>query len=65
MFVVTGLPDVERHDRVVAIQKLVLDGAGQPVRGLREGKPFIARATRDGIRVNQGRLARRIPQEAA
>ena len=65
LYEITGLPDVERHDRVVAIQKLVLDGAGQPVRGLREGPPFVARATRDGVRVNQGRLARRVPEEAA
>jgi hypothetical protein len=60
MYQITGLPAVERRDRVVAIQKLVLDGAGQPVRGLREGPPFIARATRDGVRVEQGRLAKRV-----
>jgi hypothetical protein len=64
MYEITGLPDVERRDRVVAIQKLVLDGTGRPLPGLREGQPFLARATRDGIRIDQGRLARRIPQEA-
>jgi hypothetical protein len=28
--------------------------------GLREGQPFLARATRDGVRVDHGRLARRV-----
>jgi hypothetical protein len=60
MYIITDLPDVERHDRIVAIQKLVCARAGQPVRGLREGPPFIARATRDGVRVDHGRLARRV-----
>jgi hypothetical protein len=63
MYEITGLPDVGRRDRVVAIQKLVLDGAGRPLPGLREGPPFIARAGRDGVRVNQGRWARRLTQE--
>jgi hypothetical protein len=65
MYVITGLPAVERHDRIVMVQKLVLDAVGRPVPGLREGQPFLARATRDGVRVNQGRLARRVPGEAA
>jgi hypothetical protein len=61
MYVITALPAVERHDRVVMVQRLVLDGAGRPLPGLREGPPFIARATRDGVRVEQGRLAKRVP----
>jgi hypothetical protein len=63
MYVITDLPDVERHDRVVAIQKLVRGGTGRPLPGLREGPPFIARATRDGVRVDHGRLARRVLAE--
>jgi hypothetical protein len=65
MYTITGLPAVERHDRVVMVQRLVLDVAGRPLPGLREGPPFIARATRDGIRVEQGRLAKRVPAETA
>jgi hypothetical protein len=64
MYVITELPEVEWRDRVVMVQRLVCDRTGQPVRGLREGQPFVARATRDGVRVDQGRLARRIPPEA-
>jgi len=65
MYVITDLPAIERHDRVVMVQRLVCNGAGQPVPGLREGPPFIARATRDGVRVEQGRLARRVTAEVS
>jgi hypothetical protein len=65
MYVITELPAIERRDRVVMVQRLVCDRTGQPVRGLREGQPFLARATRDGVRVDQGRLVRRVPQESA
>jgi hypothetical protein len=65
MYVITALPAVERRDRVVMVQRLVLGGAGQPLPGLREGPPFIARATKAGIRVEQGRLAKRVPVEVA
>jgi hypothetical protein len=63
MYVITALPAVERRDRVVMVQRLVCNGAGRPLPGLREGPPFIARATRDGVRVDQGRLAKRVPAE--
>jgi hypothetical protein len=65
VYVITGLPAVDRRDRVVMVQRLVLGGAGRPLPGLREGPPFIARATRDGVRVEQGRLARRLTTEVA
>jgi hypothetical protein len=65
MYVITDLPAVERRDRVVMVQRLVLGATGQPVPGLREGPPFIARATRDGVRVAGGRLAHRVPAEVA
>ena len=63
MYVITALPAVERRDRVVMVQRLVCNGSGRPLPGLREGPPFLARATRDGVRVNQGRLARRLATE--
>jgi hypothetical protein len=65
LYQITELPAVERHDRVVMVQRLVCDGAGLPLPGLREGPPFIARATRDGVRVEQGRLAKRVTAETA
>jgi hypothetical protein len=64
LYQITELPAVERRDRVVMVRKLVCDRAGRPLPGLREGPPFVARATKDGVRVNQGRLARRLTQEA-
>jgi hypothetical protein len=64
MYVITELPAVERRDRVVMVQRLVLDATKRPLPGLREGAPFVARATKDGVRVEQGRLARRMTQEA-
>jgi hypothetical protein len=63
MYVITDLPDVERHDRVVMVQKLVLGSMKRPLAGLREGAPFVARATKNGVRVEQGRLAKRVPAE--
>jgi hypothetical protein len=65
MYKITDLPDVERRDRVVMVQRLVLDRTGRPLPNLREGRPFIARATRDGVRVDGGRLARRVTEEVA
>jgi hypothetical protein len=65
MYVITELPAVERHDRVVMVQRLVLDAMKRPLPGLREGPPFIARVTRDGVRVEQGRLAKRVPAGVA
>jgi hypothetical protein len=65
MYAITALPAVDRHDRVVAIQKLVRDGTGQPLPNLREGKPFFAVAERDGVRLGRGRWARRVPAEIA
>jgi hypothetical protein len=53
-----------RHDRAISVQKMVLDGAGRPLPGLREGKPFFAVAERDGVRLGRGRWARRIPEVA-
>jgi hypothetical protein len=61
MYQIVELPAVERHDRIVMVQKLVLDSMKRPLAGLREGAPFVARATRDGVRVDHGRLARRVP----
>ena len=55
---ITELPDVERHSRVVMVRRFVLDSMKRPLAGLRE-RPFLARAEKDGVRVGQGRLARR------
>jgi hypothetical protein len=65
MYKIVELPAVERRDRIVMVQKLVLDSMKRPLVGLREGAPFVARATRDGVRVDHGRLARRVPAEVA
>lgn len=64
LYEIIDLPAVERHDRVVMVRRLVLDSMKRPVAGLRE-RPFLARAEKDGIRVDRGRLARRVPEEAA
>jgi hypothetical protein len=65
MYVITALPAVERRDRVVMVQRLVLDAMKRPLPGLREGAAFVARATRDGVRIEQGRLAKRMPVETS
>jgi hypothetical protein len=52
----------DRHDDRVLIQKLALDRAKRPIRGLREGRPFAARAERDSVKVGRGRWARRIEE---
>jgi hypothetical protein len=64
LYEITGLPDADRRDRVVMVRRFVLDSMKRPLAGLRE-RPFLARAEKDGIRVGQGRLARRVPVEAA
>ena len=52
-----GVPADDRH--VLTIQKLVCDRTGRPLRGLREGRPFLAVAGRDAVRIDARRWARR------
>ena len=60
LYEIVEVPLDDRHDLVVTIQKMVVDGTGRPLHGLREGKPFFAVAGRDGVRLGQGRWARRV-----
>jgi hypothetical protein len=53
---------VNQQDHVVSIQKRVLGARRRPLPGLREGRPFFARAERDAIRVGPGKWARLIEE---
>ena len=57
LYVVTGVP---AGDQRVFIQKLALDRAKRPIRGLREGRPFTVRAERDSVKVGRDCWARRV-----
>jgi hypothetical protein len=65
LYEIVEVPLADRHDLVVTLQKMVVDGTGRPLHGLREGKPFFAVAGRDGVRLGQGRWARRVAAETA
>jgi hypothetical protein len=59
LYEIVAVPAAD-HDRVV-IRMLVLDAMKTPLPGLR-GRPFVARAGRDGVRVSQGKWAMRMAQ---
>jgi hypothetical protein len=59
LYVVTGVPADDQH---VLIQKLALDRAKRPLRGLREGRPFTVRAERDAVKVGRDCWARRVEE---
>ena len=64
LYEIVSVPAAGQHDLVLTVQKLVADGAGRPVRGLRE-KPFSAVAGRDAVRIDARTWARRVPAAAA
>jgi hypothetical protein len=55
---------VNQEDRVVSIQRLVLDAREQPIPGLRERALIRAVAGRDGVRLG-GKWVMRVPAEGA
>jgi hypothetical protein len=66
LFEVVEVPAVEPgHNRVVVLQKLVLDEQRRPIPRLRERALIRAVAERDVVQVAQSVWARRIPQEDA
>jgi hypothetical protein len=65
LYEIIEVPLADRHDLTVMVQKMVVDGAGRPLHGLREGKPFSAVAGRDAVRIDARRWARRLATEVA
>jgi len=65
LYAITEVPPADRNDLTVMVQRLVLDEQKKPIAGLREGRPFPGVAARDGVRLSQGRWARRVPAETA
>ena len=65
LYAITEVPPADQHDLVVTVQRLVLDEKKRPLPGLCEGPPFFAVAGRDGVRLGQGRWARRVLMEVA